>query len=255
MSAMKSLIGWNCVRCALKGHKCQAQMWLENEPLCLRCANDEPCCYDTAAELGDADRYREAVDVFTVPLPTAEDRERLAQMGKPQSLYSQIGRSKKSYLTAEEQKQILEDMRTLTARETADKNKVPITTVQALRAREMARIELAGRRLERSVSQSHNLVIRICEFVEERFGLPRGSLKEGSQKKQYCVPRRIVMYLAVEVFGVSTTRTAAALGRMHHSTVVYSRREVAEGIKVDNGLRATVEEIKRELEKVIPAAA
>ncbi len=55
MSAMAKFIGVNCLPCLRAGHHCQAQMKASStrhsgvtEPMCLRCANDEPCFAVTA---------------------------------------------------------------------------------------------------------------------------------------------------------------------------------------------------------------
>jgi len=60
MSAMAKFIGVDCLPCKRAGHKCQAQTigqvaavrrgkqgW-SDVPMCLRCANDEPCFAVTA---------------------------------------------------------------------------------------------------------------------------------------------------------------------------------------------------------------
>jgi len=53
VSAMGKLIGVECVECRRKGHHCQAQIVVEDEPLCLRCADGEACCYVTGAGFRD----------------------------------------------------------------------------------------------------------------------------------------------------------------------------------------------------------
>jgi hypothetical protein len=50
---MGKLIGVECVECRRKGHHCQAQIVVEDEPLCLRCADGEACCYVTGAGFRD----------------------------------------------------------------------------------------------------------------------------------------------------------------------------------------------------------
>ena len=48
MSVMAKLKGIECAPCRRAGHGCQAQM-IDGEPMCLRCADQEPCCFVTAA--------------------------------------------------------------------------------------------------------------------------------------------------------------------------------------------------------------
>ncbi len=56
---MKSLIGVECVECRRKGHHCQAQMWDGQTPVCLRCADGEPCYRVTAEGLPSPERYED----------------------------------------------------------------------------------------------------------------------------------------------------------------------------------------------------
>jgi hypothetical protein len=68
MSALGKLIGVGRVGCQRKGHFCQAQMWLENEPVCLRCTNGEPCYRETADALETPERYEDnRADLCVVP--------------------------------------------------------------------------------------------------------------------------------------------------------------------------------------------
>jgi hypothetical protein len=53
MSAMGKLIGVECAECRRQGHHCQAQIFVEDEPLCMRCADGEACCYVTGAGFRD----------------------------------------------------------------------------------------------------------------------------------------------------------------------------------------------------------
>lgn len=61
-----------CADCLKRGHKCQAQLEavssqlsagsLECVPLCVRCADGEPCCFETAKALPAITRLDEALD-------------------------------------------------------------------------------------------------------------------------------------------------------------------------------------------------
>ena len=64
MSAMTKFIGVDCKPCRRVGHKCQAQMMTDEGPMCLRCANDEPCFavtaplnFETPARMRNDDGY------------------------------------------------------------------------------------------------------------------------------------------------------------------------------------------------------
>ncbi|MGA9068963.1 MAG: hypothetical protein WB424_01835 [Terracidiphilus sp.] len=67
MSALGNLIGKFCAPCLRAGHHCQAQIKVDEEYLCLPCANDEVCYFFRGAEIRTPDRLHEEVDVFTVP--------------------------------------------------------------------------------------------------------------------------------------------------------------------------------------------
>jgi hypothetical protein len=58
MSILGKLVGVECSECRRKGHSCQAQL-IDDEPLCLRCANDEPCYFVTAQEMATPQRYED----------------------------------------------------------------------------------------------------------------------------------------------------------------------------------------------------
>ena len=87
MSALGKLIGVECAECRRKGHHCQAQMWRDNEqwsvdseqakqePVCLRCADGEVCCWETARSLETPERLREPFDVCEIPPIPREERD------------------------------------------------------------------------------------------------------------------------------------------------------------------------------------
>ena len=95
MSALAKMVGLACVRCALKGHRCQAQMMESgSKPLCLRCANDEPCCYETAEAMETPRRYEDdRFDLYVVPQIVERSvpaRRHRVEIVKPQLSYAEI---------------------------------------------------------------------------------------------------------------------------------------------------------------------
>lgn len=76
----------HCARCLTAGHKCQAQIVIDEIPLCLRCADDEPCIY-TIVE-AKKPPLKVCSDPYTIPLLSAEDRQALREMPKLSSIYA-----------------------------------------------------------------------------------------------------------------------------------------------------------------------
>jgi hypothetical protein len=85
MPVMRELFGVACIRCAAAGHRCQAQVRTDEGALCLRCANDEPCIYITAAASVAAEPE---LDPFAIPDITRADRIALANMPRLASVYA-----------------------------------------------------------------------------------------------------------------------------------------------------------------------
>lgn len=86
MPVMRSLMGVECAQCRAAGHRCQAQMWLEGRALCLRCADDEPCIFVTAAQLSEAEPVD--TDPCSVPAPSRDDLRALRSMPALPSIHA-----------------------------------------------------------------------------------------------------------------------------------------------------------------------
>jgi ssDNA-binding Zn-finger/Zn-ribbon topoisomerase 1 len=134
MSALGKLIGVECAECRHKGHHCQAQMWLENEPVCLRCADGELCCYETANRLETPERLREAVDVCEIPpIPREElDASRMRFLAEDRLFSAEIAAEAKA------------DLATMKVSEVAAKHGLSVRTVSGMKSA-MARAEAWAR--------------------------------------------------------------------------------------------------------------
>lgn len=67
---MRPAAGVWCSRCLTKGHKCQAQMYEENVPLCLYCADDVPCSVDRVGPPQAPEMYEPERGMPDPPQPT-----------------------------------------------------------------------------------------------------------------------------------------------------------------------------------------
>jgi hypothetical protein len=88
MPVMRNLVGFECARCREAGHWCQAQIWIDDVPLCLRCADDEPCIFITAAQIAEAMPVE--LDPCTVPRPSREDLRAVRSMPLLPSIYATV---------------------------------------------------------------------------------------------------------------------------------------------------------------------
>jgi hypothetical protein len=126
MSAMGKLIGVECAQCRRKGHHCQAQMLaaltIHDEPLCLRCADGEPCCYETAQKMEMPEWLRERFDPCEIPPTSREDREMLARTRQEEH----DGREA-------EKASVVADLETMSCKEVAEKYGLRINVVLGLR--------------------------------------------------------------------------------------------------------------------------
>jgi len=75
MSVLGKLIGVSCWKCRNAGHFCQAQILMDGLPWCMRCADGEACCYETAAQMPTPERMIEDSDPCELPALKVEDRK------------------------------------------------------------------------------------------------------------------------------------------------------------------------------------
>lgn len=151
MSVLGSLINVGCQDCKRSGHFCQAQMWEDCEaeddgivlkfrkPVCLRCADGEPCFYETAKGIGSPRHLEDELDIFQVPELTDQDHAFVAALsdgGEPSDWVRKAD--------AEVRAAILVDLEMMTNREIAWKHKVASKYVMNLRYNERARKRSLG---------------------------------------------------------------------------------------------------------------
>jgi hypothetical protein len=131
MPVTKELRGVECVRCREAGHWCQAQIKADDVALCLRCANDEPCIYVTAARFEQPVKVND--DPCMIPALTREDREAVRALPRLPSIHATIGIDGYLKIDPETRAALLEDARTLSAAQVARKYGVAKATVRNLK--------------------------------------------------------------------------------------------------------------------------
>jgi hypothetical protein len=70
-----------CEICWRRDHRCQAQIFIDRRPLCLPCADGDPCSYDRVASRADLERNEDEQEspwpqvYFEPSLPAEEHRK------------------------------------------------------------------------------------------------------------------------------------------------------------------------------------
>jgi hypothetical protein len=156
MSALESLIGVGCALCRRNGHFCQAQMWEECEeendgkllryrrPLCLRCADGEECCWETAQKQETPKWLEDEADPCVVPKLTEEDQAFVAAQRWTPERSSMQGK-----VDATTRGAILGDLETMTIAAIAEKYHVEKKYVMNLRSNQRYKKRRAAWRKKR----------------------------------------------------------------------------------------------------------
>lgn len=101
--AMGHFAGVYCVRCLDARHRCQAQIVVDGNPLCMRCADDMPCVYVTAAGERVAD-FARPLGAFDIPPIYIPSRRRIAKCAAE---FRDPSKLKKKAVVASEPKRIM----------------------------------------------------------------------------------------------------------------------------------------------------
>jgi hypothetical protein len=148
VSALGRFAGVDCVPCRWKGHKCQAQIvapveiirhngerLIEERPMCLRCADGEPCYQESAESLETPERLREKSDLFEVPEITPEDREAI-----------RVDRELRDWIDPEIKRSAKGDlMAGMSSQGVAEKYGLGIQTISAWKSHLVRQAQLAGK--------------------------------------------------------------------------------------------------------------
>ena len=92
----------------------------------------------------------------------------------------------------------------------------------------------------------HLSVEDVVVSVAAAFGLKAGDLTGHSRLKQTAWPRRVAMYLARELTGLTTPELGAAFGGRDHSTIIHALKKINEELKNPSQLKM-VENLRHSL--------
>jgi chromosomal replication initiator protein len=112
--------------------------------------------------------------------------------------------------------------------------------------REDITLELAERALKDLVGPGRAKTITVSHIqkvVGDHFGLRVEDLKAKKRTKNVVLPRQIAMYLTRELTDLSLPRIGDAFGGRDHTTVLHACERIAEELKTNAELRATVERL------------
>jgi hypothetical protein len=269
VSAMAGLTGVECVECRAAGHRCQAQIWIENEPLCMRCADHERCCFDTAKDMGTPDGADEEVDLCVVPAP---DRpvERLRHrvvVTPPRFEYEE-----RAMIRCELTKYSLADV--------ARRHSLDAWMIADLQpdeaARETSRQEAQAKLVRVEVERRQKLVIdgemvmmapgvtMGAEMIEchkkpvtialvqtavcDYFAIGRDRLEKHFCGHKMARRRQIAMFISYRICDKTLTEIGIAFGGFHHTTVAHALRTIEKNIPRDAELNKYVETIEAALD-------
>ncbi len=252
---MKSLIGVECVECRRKGHHCQAQMWDGKKPVCLRCADGEPCYRVTAEGLPSPERYEDrAVEASFV----LEERPRPPRPRKVEYVLPTISES--------ECQMIRRQLETLNVEKVAQLHCMDPWTVSFIRD---ARVR-ASKPVEVMISEefvrmapmavmgaemlaSTNIkptIDAVQEVVAAHFGCTIDQMKGHKRTPVVVKSRHAGMYLARICCGMTLTDVGRFFGGRHYSTIFHGVEWIEQKRKEDAGLNKFLIEALQRWERV-----
>ena len=87
----------------------------------------------------------------------------------------------------------------------------------------------------------------IINVVSEHFGINALDVMGQKRSKELVFPRQIVMYLCGEMTTESLQNIGKSLGGRDHTTIIHGQKKIASELKSDEGLRNTVDILKKKI--------
>jgi chromosomal replication initiator protein len=87
----------------------------------------------------------------------------------------------------------------------------------------------------------------IQKVVSQHFKVPVEAMKSKVRTAAYAFPRQVAIYLARDITNCSLTQIGQRFGGRDHTTVIHACQKIAAMVEVDVSLKATVQQLKREL--------
>ncbi|MDH3214755.1 MAG: chromosomal replication initiator protein DnaA [Candidatus Krumholzibacteria bacterium] len=87
----------------------------------------------------------------------------------------------------------------------------------------------------------------IQKVVSQHFRVPVDAMKSKVRTAAYVFPRQVAIYLARDITNCSLTQIGQRFGGRDHTTVIHACQKIANKTKDDVALKATIQQLKREL--------
>jgi hypothetical protein len=237
MSALGNLIGVECAACRHVGHHCQAQIWDGDTPLCMRCADGEPCCFVTANNIETprwlAEEF-DPLDVLRVELPAM--RRKSANIKTPT-------------MSDDERRQIRMETKCSGLDKTARLHSLDPDVLRALldewNEYDLQAQERMVRMREEKIKFGWTMRSIECA-VALWFGMERKDLMQRTRLPRIIEARQIAIYLMYEIGKKSLSEIGRNIG-MDHTTVSYALHSIASKSEKDEKLRKNIEGLKAAL--------
>jgi hypothetical protein len=232
------------VRCAVKEHRCQAEIWEDEKPLCMRCANDEPCCFETAAQMPRPRRFDEVPEKYLLPAVSVRPQPRQMVTHMPS-------------LEKGERAEIYDQLKIASVEQVARRHGFEPWVIErmiAMRAKYKAAAMRKPSPRKMRVDVQSRAIVAVQEAVAARFGLKREAFLTSSHARCIVIPRHVAMYISIRVIGASMKVTASAFGACTHTTVVHGVKRIESRIREDAALSGVVEAVRDQFSAMHAAA-
>jgi chromosomal replication initiator protein len=98
---------------------------------------------------------------------------------------------------------------------------------------------------------SRNLTVEtVQKIVADHFKLKVADLKSKKRQRAFAYPRQIAMYLSRKLVGASFPEIGEKFGGKDHTTVIHNVRKIEESLDKDLDLKAHVESLERQFERI-----
>jgi chromosomal replication initiator protein len=111
-------------------------------------------------------------------------------------------------------------------------------------------VDLASEALKDIISNKqtkHITIDLIQDVVASYFNLRVEDFKSQRRTRNVAYPRQIAMYLSRKLTDMSLPKIGEEFGGRDHTTVIHAYEKIAEGLKVDEALQNTVNEISKKI--------
>jgi len=85
---------------------------------------------------------------------------------------------------------------------------------------------------------------KLIEIVATHFNIEESNVFKKTRKKEFVLPRQIIMYLLREDFNLSYPSIGEKLGGRDHTTVMHSYEKISKALKVDSDMVKDIETIR-----------